>query len=155
MIKYIKKYGSTINEQVNEIDGTYIISGVRIKKSVVTSYKRKVKEQTGKDLGQMYSDSQIAEELITYIVTKNADAELIPVSALMGGDESEEEMLDGDGMADDSMGQDKDSSAEPTAPVDSDEHSPSEEVSGTPAPSAHSQDDDFEKVSPDNNSLPV
>ena len=82
MIKYIKKYGSTINEQVNEIDGTYIISGVRIKKSVVTSYKRKVKEQTGKDLGQMYSDSQIAEELITYIVTKNADAEFCPTVCL-------------------------------------------------------------------------
>lgn len=134
MIKYIKKYSSLINESVIELDAMYVVNGIKIKKSIVTSYKRKVKEQTGKDLSQMYSDSQIAEELMYYIVDKHADVETLPISALIGGEESMEEVP---------MENEEPESEEPIEAQPTEEPTnPSEENLGTEQP-----EDDFETVS--------
>lgn len=146
MSKYIKKYSSKINENVIEIDGVYRIGGIKVKKSVITAYKRKVKETTGKDLGSMYSDSQVAEELMYYVVDKYLVAENIPVSALIGGEEGLEEIKD----EDDNLNVENEVESE-VAPDANDD------FSENPAPVSdkpESSDDSFESVSDDKDANP-
>lgn len=89
---YVKKLESfKTNESVTPIGDKYLVNGITIPQRVVNAYSKKVKEQTGKDLKQIYSESQIAEELIKYVVDKFLDVEALPVSALIGG---EEEMVE-------------------------------------------------------------
>lgn len=148
MPKYIKKFNNTINEHVVETDGIYRVSGIKVKKSVITSYKRKVKETTGKDLGNIYSDSQIAEELMHYISEKYLDAETIPVSALIGGEEGLEEIKDEDENTINPDG----AAIEPDS-VDDGNETPAENIE-TPNQEDENSDDSFESVSDNENPNP-
>lgn len=87
-MQYVKKLDDfKTNESVTPIGDKYLVNGISIPQRVVNAYSKKVKDQTGKDLKQIYSESQIAEELIKYVVDKFLDVETLPVSALIGGDE--------------------------------------------------------------------
>ncbi|CAG7580281.1 MAG: hypothetical protein SLAVMIC_00337 [uncultured marine phage] len=103
MSKHIRAFGSfqskrrniekkseeteTINETVIQRDNTFIVGGVKVEKKTINSYAKKVKDQTGKDLKSMYSEMEIAEELVKWSVNSLDNIDNVPVSALMGGEE--------------------------------------------------------------------
>lgn len=83
MKHYVKR--QKLNESVFARDDEYVISGIVVKQSLINSYTKKVKDETGKNIKQIYSEVQIAEELVRYIVAQYADADKIPSTALIGG----------------------------------------------------------------------
>ena len=82
---------SPITESVKVINDRFIIGGIELKQSMINSYIKKVKDATGQDLNNTFSKSEIAEQLIAYLVDKHGDVDNIPPAALLGGDE---EMVD-------------------------------------------------------------
>lgn len=92
---YIKKFESytskrklheIIKESVLLVDDMYKVrTGIDIPQSLINSYIKKVKDNTGKDLRKMFSDTDIAEEIVKYVALNNIDAEKIPATALTGG----------------------------------------------------------------------
>lgn len=92
--KLTKTKETKVEESVVVRDSKYVVGGVVVEQSFINSYIKKVKDQTGKTLRQMYSDQDIAEELVKYLVDTHGDVENIPVSALLGGEEGMEEEVD-------------------------------------------------------------
>lgn len=83
---------SKVNESVIHINDIYrIMNGIDVPQSLVNAMVKKVKEETGKKLTNMYSDAQIAEEIVKYITTEFLKVESIPVSVFIGGEEEKEE----------------------------------------------------------------
>lgn len=90
----------TINEAVTQRDDTFIVGGIQVDKKTINAYVKKVKDQTGKDLKSMYSEMQIAEELIRWSASNLDNVDNVPVSALMGGEEEMAEEIDMDDESD-------------------------------------------------------
>lgn len=87
----------SINEAVIQRDDSFIVGGIQVDKKTINAYVKKVKDQTGKDLKSMYSEMQIAEELIRWSASNLDNVDNIPVSALMGGEEEmAEDIEDGE-----------------------------------------------------------
>jgi len=85
----------TLNEAVVERGDKFVIGGIVVKQSFIRSYMNRVKKETGKDLSKMMGEMEAAEEIVKYIIDKNAsDVEEIPVSALLPGEEGMEEEVD-------------------------------------------------------------
>ncbi len=80
-----------INESVIQLGDKYRINGIDVPQTVVNAMAKKVKEETGKKLSNMYSDAQIAEEIIKFITTEFLNVESIPTSIFVGGEENQEE----------------------------------------------------------------
>lgn len=102
---YIKKFESfqivkrlfdKANENVVQYDDVYRVGGIEVKQSIINSYIKKVKEETGKNLRSLYSDSDIAELLVKYVSNSKLEPENIPASALLGGDKEMDTDVDGD-----------------------------------------------------------
>ena len=98
---------NSINEAVVKRDDTFIVGGINVPQKAINAYVRKVKEQTGKDLKSMFSEMEIAQELVLWSVGSLDNVDNIPVSALLGGDEEmgedismdmEDEVVDDEGL---------------------------------------------------------
>lgn len=75
-----------INEQTLNIDNDImVVANIRIPRSVVNGYAKKVKDLTGKDLKDIFGESAIAEEIVKYISSNFINVDSIPVNALIGG----------------------------------------------------------------------
>lgn len=110
MSKHIRTFGSfqgkrrnikgqeTINETVIQRDSSFIVGGVKVDKKTINAYAKKVKDQTGKDLKSMYSEMEIAEELVKWSVNSLDNIDNVPVSALMGGEEEMAQDVDVDAI---------------------------------------------------------
>ena len=90
--QYIKTYetfskNDIKNESVIIRDDMYIVGGITIEQKTINAYCKKVKDQTGKDLKKIYSEQDIAEQLVNYLASKSLDVEKIPATALLGGEE--------------------------------------------------------------------
>ena len=70
--KFIKTFEShsTVNETVKQIGDVYKVGSIEVPQSIINSYVRKVKDKTGKNLRNLFSDMEIAEELIGFLVDK-------------------------------------------------------------------------------------
>jgi hypothetical protein len=86
-----------INEIVTQKDDSFIVGGIQVDKKTVNAYIKKVKDQTGKDLKSMYSEMQIAEELMRWSASNLSNIDNVPISALMGGEEEMADEIDEDG----------------------------------------------------------
>lgn len=78
-----------IVETVKQVDDIYKVGSINIPQSLINSYVKKVKDETGKNLRQLYSDMEIAEELVKYAVDTHLNSDDLPVSALLGGADEE------------------------------------------------------------------
>lgn len=75
-----------INEKTLNIDNDImVVANIRIPRSVVNGYIKKVKDLTGQDLKDTFGESVIAEEIVKYISTAFINVDSIPVNALIGG----------------------------------------------------------------------
>lgn len=82
------KESKQIKESVIERGSEYLVNiPFKVTQSQVNALVKKTKDETGKDLRKIYSESQLAEELIKWVVDNHLDIDSIPVSALLGGEE--------------------------------------------------------------------
>jgi len=82
----IKRKFDKYNEHVLQIDDKYKVGGIEVSQSLINSYVKKVKEETGKNIRQMFSDMEIAEALVKYVAVNKLEVEKIPAAALLGGE---------------------------------------------------------------------
>ena len=70
---------------VMKVDSTFKVKPmVDVTQSLINSYVKKVKEETGKELRDFYSDMDLAEALVKYIMDNKMSIENIPSNALLG-----------------------------------------------------------------------
>jgi cobalamin biosynthesis protein CobT len=102
---YIKKFESfqllkrkfeKANEAVVQFEDKYKVGGIEVAQSLINSYVKKVKQDAGKNLRQLYSDMEIAELLVKYVANTKLDVDRIPATALLGGTVETEEDMDMD-----------------------------------------------------------
>lgn len=74
------------NESVVQIDDKYRVGGIEVSQSLINSYIKKIKDETGKNVRQMFSDMEIAEQLVRYVAANKLDVDKIPTAALLGGE---------------------------------------------------------------------
>lgn len=84
--KVIKHKFDKYNEAVIQIDDKYKVGGIEVAQSLINSYVKKVKDETGRNIRQMFSDMEIAEQLVKYVAVNKLDVDKIPAAALLGGD---------------------------------------------------------------------
>jgi len=133
-IKTFESYRNTksgvakANESVKQIDDIYKVGNINVPQSLINSYVKKVKEETKKNLRQLYSDMEIAEELVKYSVDTHLNSDDIPVSALLGGAIEDEDFdTDVDEFDTDELGDDLDLDTE-TEEVSTEDEEPLEEL---------------------------
>lgn len=97
-IKRSKQFKDTknVSEAVVQIDDTYKVGGINVPQSLINSYVKKVKDETGKDLRHMFSDMDIASELVKFTTDKYLVSDELPITALLGGEVEQEEEEDFD-----------------------------------------------------------
>ena len=92
MEKHIKRFESfrknkeITNETVFSVDDVFRVNIiVDVPMKIVTSYAKKVEQNTQKKLLDNMSNSMVAEELVKYVVKEGLDVEKISATALIGG----------------------------------------------------------------------
>jgi len=86
-----KKEGSSLIESVIKIGNDYqVTSPIIIPKGLISAFSKKIKDETGKIVSEEWSDQNVAEALVRYVTTSYMTIENLPISALLGGDESTE-----------------------------------------------------------------
>ena len=79
-----KKRGGKLNETVIAFDDHYKVRvNIDIPFSLVSSYVKKIKDESGQDIKRLYSDMEIAEEIAKYVSTSYLNIENIPGDVLM------------------------------------------------------------------------
>lgn len=83
-----KKHGSKVNEGVIKIGNDYIVSDIQIPVSLVNSYIKKIKDETGKNLREMLSDSDVAHRLVAYCIGNYLQIDNLPANIIIGDESS-------------------------------------------------------------------
>ena len=79
----------TVNEMVDAIDDVYRVSvDVDLPKSLISSFIKKVKESTGKDLRAEMGEKRLAERLVQWANENYLNIENLPVEIVTGSDKS-------------------------------------------------------------------
>ncbi len=78
-----------VNEMVDAIDDVYRVSvDVDLQKSLVSSFIKKVKESSGKDLRADMGEKRLAERLVQWALENYMNIENLPVEIVTGVDKS-------------------------------------------------------------------
>lgn len=78
-----------VNEMVEAIDDVYRVGfDVDVPKSLISSYIKKVKESTGKDLRAEMGEKRLAERLVQWSYENYMNIENLPVEIVTGSDKS-------------------------------------------------------------------
>jgi hypothetical protein len=74
-----------LNENVQAVDDLYRVrKRIDVPMSLVNAFKKKVKDESGKNISQFYSDVELAEEIAEYIITSYVSIENLPVNLILG-----------------------------------------------------------------------
>ena len=98
-MKHIKQFESyrverrrqeIIKEAVLQVNDIYKVkSMIDIPQSLINAYVKKVKDNTGKNLRQFFSDMDIAEEIVKFVAQSGLDSDKLPATALVGGSQGQ------------------------------------------------------------------
>jgi len=87
-----KRRTEIIKEAVFQVNDIYKVkTTIDIPQSLINSYVKKVKDNTGKNLRQYFGDMDIAEEIVKFIAQTGLDADKLSPTALVGGSQGEGE----------------------------------------------------------------
>jgi len=87
--KSIHESKEVVNEMVDAIDDFYRVSiDVDLPKALVSSFIKKVKESTGKDLRAEMGEKRLAERLVQWSNENYLNIENLPVEIVTGSDKS-------------------------------------------------------------------
>jgi len=82
------KRETLIKEAVIQVNDIYKVKTmVDVPQSLINSYIKKVKDTTGVNARQLWSDVDIAEEIVKYIASTYTNVDQIPASVIAGGEE--------------------------------------------------------------------
>lgn len=74
-----------LSENVQAVDDVYRVrKRIDVPMSLVNAFKKKVKDESGKNISQFYSDVEIAEEIAEYVTTSYMTIENLPVNLILG-----------------------------------------------------------------------
>lgn len=74
-----------INENVQAVDDVFRVrKRIDVPMALVNSFKKKVKDESGKNISQFYSDVELAEEIADYIISSYVSIENLPVNLILG-----------------------------------------------------------------------
>ena len=80
-----KRNLTAINENVIDLGKEFAIRWEAIvPKSLISSYLKKVKDESGKDMGEQYGDMEVGEKIVNYLLTSYMNIENLPTSILLG-----------------------------------------------------------------------
>ena len=80
---------SVVNEMVDAIDDVYRVSvDIDLPKALISSYIKKVKESTGKDLRAEMGEKRLAERLVQWANENYLNIENLPVEIVTGTDKA-------------------------------------------------------------------
>jgi hypothetical protein len=80
-----KRNISHLTENVQAVDDIYRVrKRIDIPMSLVNAFKKKVKDESGKNISQFYSDVELSEEIADYIITSYVSIENLPVNLILG-----------------------------------------------------------------------
>ena len=131
-----RKLTEVIKEQVMIVNDIYKVRAtVDIPQSLLNQYIKKVKDNTDKNVRQLYSDSELAEEITKVVLQRNLDIEKLSP-----------DMIFGDGGSDTNVSKDQTNAEDQS----STEEQPHEQQSTEEQP--QEQNDDFEEVKSDDSS---
>jgi hypothetical protein len=101
-----KKNGTKmVKETVIPFDDHYRVRlNIEVPFSLVNSYVKKIKEDTGEDIKRLYSESEIAEEIAKYVSTSYLNIENIPAD-ILAPEKPELVTAQGQGQAQQGQGQ--------------------------------------------------
>lgn len=91
MKKHVKNFNGfrnkeTVNETVYQVENTYRVNViVDVEAKLLSSYSKKVKQNTGKEIQDLMGNAMLAEELVKYVIKENLDPDKIPATAIIGG----------------------------------------------------------------------
>jgi hypothetical protein len=78
-----------VNEMVDAIDDVYRVGfDIDVPKSLISSYIKKVKESTGKDLRAETGEKRLAERLVSWLFNNYLNIENLPVEIVTGADKA-------------------------------------------------------------------
>lgn len=79
------KKGEVTNESVRLLGDKYeIMKGFMIPKSLVGSFVKKVKDDSGQDIKSIYGDEIIAEKIYDYVMNTLVNIDNLPVTIVLG-----------------------------------------------------------------------
>lgn len=80
-----KKNLTQLTENVQAVDDVYRVrKRIDVPMSLVNAFKKKVKDESGKNISQFYSDVELAEEIAEYIINTYVTIENLPVNLILG-----------------------------------------------------------------------
>lgn len=80
-----KRNITPLTENVQAVDDVYRVrKRIDIPMSLVNAFKKKVKDESGKNISQFYSDVELSEEIADYIITSYVSIENLPVNLILG-----------------------------------------------------------------------
>lgn len=87
--KSIHESVTPVNEMVEAIDDNYRVGfDVDLPKALISSFIKKVKESTGKDLRAEMGEKRLAERLVQWLLENYLNIENLPVEIVTGTDKS-------------------------------------------------------------------
>lgn len=76
---------SVLNDNVQAVDDTYRVrKRIDVPMSLVNAFAKKVKDESGKNIRQFYSDVELSEEIADYIIKTYVTIENLPVNLILG-----------------------------------------------------------------------
>ena len=93
MIKNLYEFGDfqgkrnhvALTENVQAVDDIYRVrKRIDVPFALVNAFKKKVKDESGKNISQFYSDVEIAEEIADYVTKTYITIENCPVNLILG-----------------------------------------------------------------------
>jgi hypothetical protein len=80
-----KSKNSKLTETVFALDDIYrVLPNIDVPKSLINAYIKKVKDETGRDIKDVYGQEQIAEMIVNYLNSAFMNIENLPVAMSMG-----------------------------------------------------------------------
>ena len=74
-----------LKENVQAVDDVYRVrKRIDVPMSLVNAFKKKVKDESGKNISQFYSDVELSEEIADYIIKSYVTIENLPVNLILG-----------------------------------------------------------------------
>lgn len=77
---------NVVNETVLQLDNVYkVIVAVDVEQKFLSAYAKKVKQNTNKEITDIYGNAMLAEELVHWVLKNGLDVDKIAANALIGG----------------------------------------------------------------------
>lgn len=95
-IANLRRGGELLNESVYKVEDNFKVRAtIDVPQSLVNKISKKVKDETGRDTKEIWSDVDLAEAIVQYVYATFLNEESIPASAITGAEKKSEDAPQG------------------------------------------------------------